>query len=147
MKDEYASAGDTVKRKRLMAMWVRSTRPPLRILSLSPTVLFFFVGMLFFLWVVSAVGGYLGNRLYSDYVKLKEKNYYLLQKERELEELQQVMIRIRAEENTLRDYVGLRPRQEKETITTDVLTGGAQERDKRIEGRDKQAHVSAAMGP
>ena len=116
-------------------MWMRVMGSPARILSVSPALLYFFIGMLLFLWVVLAVGGYLGNRLHSDYVKLKEKNYYLLQKDRELEELRQIMVRIQAEENTLRDYVGLRTRQEKETIKTDVLKGGTQESDRRIERR------------
>ena len=105
-----------MKRKRLTVILVRSTRSPSRILSLSPALLYFFVGMLGFLWVLLAVGGYLGKRLYSDYVELKGKNYYLLQKEQELAELRQIMVRIQMEEDTLRDYVGLRTRQEKKTI-------------------------------
>lgn len=75
-----------MKRKRLTAILVRSTRSPSLILSLSPSLLYFFVGMLVFLWVLLAGGVYLGKRLYSDYHELKEKNYYLLQKKRELEE-------------------------------------------------------------
>ena len=63
--------------------------------------------MLILSWVVLAIGGYFGKRLCYDYVELKQKNYYLLQKERELENLHQVMERIRMEENTLRDYLGL----------------------------------------
>ena len=124
-----------MKRKRLMAMRVRSTRSPLRILSISTTLLYFFVGMLLFLWIVLAVGGYLGKRLYSDYFELKEKNYYLLRKERELEELRQIMVRIRVKEDTLRDYVGLRTRQDKKTIKTDIPKGDTQESDQGIEGR------------
>jgi len=96
-----------VKRKRITVMWMRVMDSPARMLSLSPTLLYFFAGMLVFAWVVLALGGYLGKRLYSDYIELKEKNYYLLQKERELENLHQVMERIRMEENTLRDYLGL----------------------------------------
>jgi len=118
-----------MKRKRLTAILVRSTQSPSRILSLSPALLYFFVGMLVFLWVLLAVGGYLGKRLYSDYHELKEKNYYLLQKEQELEELRQLMVRIRAEEDTLRDYVGLRTSQEKKNIKTDFLRGGTQKSD------------------
>ena len=45
------------------------------------------------------------------------------------------MVRIRAEEETLRDYVGLRTRQERKTIRTDVLKGGTQKSDQRIERR------------
>ena len=124
-----------MKRKRLTAILVRSTRSPSQILALSPAVLYFFLGVLVFLWVLLAGGGYLGKRLYSDYHELKEKNYYLLQKERELEELRQIMVRIQTEEDTLRDYVGLPTRQEKNTIRTHVFQGGTQKSDKRIEGR------------
>jgi len=91
--------------------------------------------MLVFLWVVLAVGGYLGKGLYSDYVELKQENYYLLQKEPGLEELRQIMVRIQEEEDTLRDHVGLRPRQEKKTIETDIAKGGTQENDETIERR------------
>jgi len=97
-------------------MWMRVMGSPARILSLSPALLYFFVGVLILSWVVLAIGGYLGKRLYSDYVELKGKNYYLLQKEQELAELRQIMVRIQMEEDTLRDYVGLRTRQEKKTI-------------------------------
>lgn len=131
----HPSIGDTVQRKRLTAILVRSTRSPSRILSLSPGPLYFFAGMLVFLWVLLAVGGYLGKRLHSDYHELKEKNYYLLQKEQELQELRQVMVRIQTEEDTLRDYVGLRTRQEKKTTRTDVLKGVTQKSDQGIERR------------
>ena len=124
-----------MKRKRLTAIVVRSTRSASRILSLSPTLLYFLVGMLILSWVVLAVGGYLGKRLHSDYVELKEKNYYLLQKERELKILHQVMERIQTEENTLRDYLSLHTRQETKTITKDVLKGDTRKSDQRIERR------------
>jgi len=135
VKDEYASVGDKVKRKRLTAILVRSTQSPSRIFSLSPALLYFFVGMLVFSWVVLAIGGYFGKRLYFDYHDLKEKNYYLHQKEQELEELRQIMVRIQTEQDTLRDYVGLRTSQEKKTMRTDVLKGGIQKSDQRIESR------------
>ena len=124
-----------MKRKRLIAMWVRSTKSPSLILSLSPVFLCVFVGMLVFSWGVLVIGGCLGKRLYSDYLELKEKNYYLLQKERELKTLHQIMERIQTEENTLRDYLGLRTRQETKIITKDVLKGGTRKSDQRIERR------------
>ena len=118
-----------MKRKRLMAMWVRSTGSPSRILSLSPALLYFLVGVLILSWVVLAIGGYLGKRLYSDYVELKGKNYHLLQKERELIELRQTMAHIQTKEDTLRDYLGLPTRQEKKNIRTDVFQGVASKSD------------------
>ncbi|UCG14390.1 MAG: hypothetical protein JSU72_08035 [Deltaproteobacteria bacterium] len=63
-------------------------------------------------WVLLVTGGYLGKRLHYEYVELKEQNSYLLQKKRELEALRHSTERIRKEENTIRDYLGLKENQE-----------------------------------
>jgi len=63
--------------------------------------------MLLLSWVLLATGGYFGKNLYDDYAELREENTYLLQKERELDALQQTMERIRKDENTIRSFLGV----------------------------------------
>jgi murein DD-endopeptidase MepM/ murein hydrolase activator NlpD len=83
--------------------------------------LYLFVGMLLFSWALLAAGGYLGNRFYHDYIQVREKNTYLLQKERELDTLRQTMERIQKDENTIRSFLGLEKGQEE---TTGLGQGG-----------------------
>jgi murein DD-endopeptidase MepM/ murein hydrolase activator NlpD len=63
--------------------------------------------MLLLSWALLATGGYFGNRLYHDYIQVREKNTDLLQKERELDALRQTMERIQKDENTIRSFLGL----------------------------------------
>jgi murein DD-endopeptidase MepM/ murein hydrolase activator NlpD len=88
-------------------MWMPSVSSKSRTFSLPPIFLYFFVGTLIVSWVLLAAGGYLGNRLYYDYLQLRQENYYLLQKERELEALQQAMEQIKQDETTIRNFLGL----------------------------------------
>ena len=78
-----------------------------RTFSLPPILLYVFVGVLLLSWVLLAAGGYFGKNLYDDYVELREENTYLLEKERELDALQQTMERIRKDENTIRSFLGV----------------------------------------
>ena len=78
-----------------------------RTFSLPPILLYVFVGVLVLSWVLLAAGGYFGKNLYDDYVELREENTYLLEKERELDALQQTMERIRKDENTIRSFLGV----------------------------------------
>jgi murein DD-endopeptidase MepM/ murein hydrolase activator NlpD len=54
-----------------------------------------------------SAGGYLGNRLYQDYLQLREENAYLLEKEVELDALRETMERIQKDENAIRNFLGL----------------------------------------
>ena len=96
-----------MRRKRITVMWMPSVSSRSRTFSLPPIVLYIFVGMLVLSWVLLATGGYFGKNLYEDYVELREENAYLLQRERELDALQQTMERIRKDENTIRSFLGV----------------------------------------
>ena len=88
-------------------MWMPSVSSKSRTFSLPVIALYIFVGMLLLSWALLATGGYFGNRLYNDYVQVREKNTHLLQKERELDALRQTMERIQKDENTIRSFLGL----------------------------------------
>ena len=96
-----------MKRNRITVMWMPSVSSKSRTFSLPPVLLYIFVGMLFISWVLLATGGFFGNRLYQDYLQLREENSYLLQKEGELGALRQTMERIQKDENTIRSFLGL----------------------------------------
>ena len=96
-----------MKRKRITIMWMPSVSSKSRTFSLPVIALYIFVGMLLLSWALLATGGYFGNRLYNNYVQVREKNSYLLQKERELDALRQTMERIQKDENTIRSFLGL----------------------------------------
>lgn len=110
-----------MKRKRITIMWMPSVSSKSRTFSLPVMALYLFVGMLLFSWALLAAGGYLGNRFYHDYIQVREKNTYLLQKERELDTLRQTMERIQKDENTIRSFLGLEKGQEE---TTGLGQGG-----------------------
>ena len=101
-----------MKRNRITVMWMPSVSSKSRTFSLPPLLLYIFVGMLFVSWVLLATGGFFGNRLYQDYLQLREENSYLLQKEGELEALRQTMERIQKDESTIRSFLGLERAQE-----------------------------------
>ncbi|UCG11321.1 MAG: hypothetical protein JSU72_12300, partial [Deltaproteobacteria bacterium] len=96
-----------MKRKRITIMWMPSVSSKSRTFSLPPAVLYIFMGMLIISWILLGTGGYLGNRLYHEYLQLREENSYLLQKERELEALRHTMERIQKDENSIRNFLGL----------------------------------------
>jgi len=96
-----------MKRRRITVMWMPSVSSRSRTFSLPPILLYVFVGVLLLSWVLLAAGGYFGKNLYDDYVELREENTYLLEKERELDALQQTMERIRKDENTIRSFLGV----------------------------------------
>ena len=78
-----------------------------RMFSLPPLLLYILVGIFVVTWVLLATGGFFGNRLYDEYLELKDQNLHLLQKERELEALRHTMEQIQKQENIIRDYLGL----------------------------------------
>ena len=96
-----------MKRKRITVMWMPSVSSKSRTFSLPPLLLYLFLGTLVVSWVLLAAGGYLGNRLYHDYLQLRHKNSYLLEKEKELDALRQAMERIQKDEITIRNFLGL----------------------------------------
>ena len=96
-----------MKRRRITVMWMPSVSSRSRTFSLPPILLYVFVGVLVLSWALLAAGGYFGKNLYDDYVELREENTYLLEKERELDALQQTMERIRKDENTIRSFLGV----------------------------------------
>ncbi len=108
-------------RKRITIMWMPSVSSKSRTFSLPSIILYIFVGLLFLSWMLLATGGYFGNRLYHDYLELREENTYLLQKERELEALRETMERIRKDENTIRSFLGL---EKSEPETNGLGQGG-----------------------
>jgi murein DD-endopeptidase MepM/ murein hydrolase activator NlpD len=88
-------------------MWMPSVSSKSRIFSLPPVILYIVVGMFLVSWILLVTGGYVGNRLYQDYLELRDENAHLLQKESELELLRETMERIRKDENTIRSFLGL----------------------------------------
>ena len=96
-----------MKRKRITIMWMPSVSSKSRTFSLPPVLLYVFVGMLLISWILLGTGGFFGNRLYRDYLQLREENSYLLEKERELNALRDTMERIQKDENTIRNFLGL----------------------------------------
>lgn len=93
-------------------MWMPSVSSKFRSFSLPPIVLYIAVGMLLISWVLLVTGGYFGNRLYQNYLELRDENAHLLQKESELEALRETMERIRKDENTIRSFLGLEKSEE-----------------------------------
>ena len=96
-----------MKKNRITVMWMPSVSSKSRTFSVPPVLLYIFVGLLFVSWILLATGGYFGNRLYHDYIQLREENSYLIEKERELDSLRQTMERIQRDENTIRNFLGL----------------------------------------
>ena len=96
-----------MKKNRITVMWMPSVSSKSRTFSVPPVLLYLFVGLLFVSWVLLAAGGFFGNRLYYDYLQLREENSYLLEKEMELDALRQTMQRIQKDENTIRNFLGL----------------------------------------
>lgn len=93
-------------------MWMPSVSSKSRTFSFPPILLYLFVFMLLISWILLGTGGYLGNRLYHDYIELREENAFLVEKESELEALRQTMERIQKDENTIRNFLGLEGSQE-----------------------------------
>jgi len=56
--------------------------------SIPPLFLYILLGMLWFSWVIVGTGGCLGIVVYHDYLRLKEANAYLKNKQRQLDALQ-----------------------------------------------------------
>ncbi|MFP3870020.1 MAG: M23 family metallopeptidase [Syntrophobacteria bacterium] len=53
----------------------------------------------------------MGHRLYHDCLQLRDQNFHLLQKEKELKALRETMKRIQEDENIIRSFLGLDSRQ------------------------------------
>ena len=96
-----------MKKNRITVMWMPSVSSKSRTFSVPPVLLYVFVGLLVISWVLLGTGGYFGNRLYHDYLQLRDENSYLLEKESELDALRQTMERIQKDENTIRNFLGL----------------------------------------
>ena len=96
-----------MKKNRITVMWMPSVSSKSRTFSVPPVLLYIFVVLLLGSWVLLGTGGFFGNRVYNDYLQLRDENSYLLEKERELEGLRQTMERIQQDENTIRNFLGL----------------------------------------
>ena len=96
-----------MKRKRLTVMWVPSgsTRP--RIFSFPKMLFFVCLGLFATSWLLLAMGGYLGNRLHHDTLKLREHNSRLQHKVKDLDSFRQTMQEIQKDESTVRSFLGV----------------------------------------
>lgn len=88
-------------------------------------------------------GGYYGDRLYRNYLHLKQENAHLQQKEKQLETLVQTVERIRKDEKTVRSFLGL----DKEEGEEDRLgQGGEPATDlSRVDPRDTTLSASVPL--
>ena len=96
-----------MKRKRLTVMWVRSKNLRSLMFSVPKALLFICLGLFVTSWLLLAIGGYLGNRLRHDTVKLREQNSQLQHKVEDLDSLRHTMEQIQKDESTIRGFLGV----------------------------------------
>lgn len=125
-------------------MWMASVSSKTRIFSVPPLLVYIFVSLVLVSWILLAIGSYVGNRLYHDYCALQEENVQLLQKKMELKALRQTMKRIREDENTIRNFLGL---EDTGTETGGLGQGGEPSPDLSTIAPDDAMTSSAALSP
>ena len=67
-----------MKQKTLTVMWMPSRNSAPRTFSIPQVYLYICLGLLVFSWLLLAIGGYLGHRLYRDSTELRAQNADLL---------------------------------------------------------------------
>ncbi len=101
-----------MKRKKVTVMWMPSATSGPRVFSVPQVFLYICVTLVVISWLLLSIGAYLGHRLYSDSIELREQNDHLLQEVKDLEALRQSMEQIQKDENVIRNFLGLDGDQE-----------------------------------
>jgi len=101
-----------MKQKRLTIMWTPSANTGHKILSVSQVYLYICLGLLILSWLLLAVSGYLGHRLYRDTTKLRKQNADLTHKVQDLDTMRHTIKQIQKDESIIRDFLGLEDDQE-----------------------------------
>ena len=96
-----------MKRKRRTNIWIHSLNRGLLIFSPPRLLIYIAVITLVVSWAMVAGGGYLGVKLYSSYLQLREQNAHLIQKKKDWEDLKLAMKRIQKKEEFIRENLGL----------------------------------------
>ena len=107
-------AGDGMKRRRLTVIWTPSASSKSSIFYLPSALIVSFICLSFITLAVLGIGGYLGDRLYRNYLQLKQENVHLQQKEKQFQQkekqwdaLRQAVERIRQDAKIVRSFLGL----------------------------------------
>ncbi len=94
-------------------MWMPSSHSSPRTFSLPHVLLYVCCGLLIVSWLMLAIGGYMGHRLYRDSVKLRQQNDELLHDVKDLEALRLTIEQLQKDESIIRGFLGLDGGQEK----------------------------------
>jgi murein DD-endopeptidase MepM/ murein hydrolase activator NlpD len=88
-------------------MWMPSVNSRTRVFSIPVSLIYICLALMLTSWLLLGLGAYLGNRLYNEYVDLREQNLLLQQKEKDLEAVRQTMEQIKKDEKIIRNFLGL----------------------------------------
>ena len=101
-----------MKKKTVTVMWMPSAHSSPRTFSLPHVLLYVCLGLMIVSWLMLAIGGYMGHRLYSDSTKLRQQNDQLLHKVKDLEALRLTIEQLQKDESIIRGFLGLDGGQE-----------------------------------
>ena len=103
-----------MRQKRLTVMWMPSGNKSPRTFSLPQIYLYICLGLLVLSWLLLAVGGYLGHRLYRNSTELRTQNANLLHEVKDLDTLRDTINEIQKDESIIRGFLGVDGEQKEE---------------------------------
>ena len=110
-----------IKRRSLTLIWLPLGRRKSWVFSIPLVLVCVLAGTLLISWVMLGAAGYVGIGLYRDTLRLKEENGYLLQKQKDLDELGLVIKRVEKDEEIIRSVLAL---EKSQVLAGDLGQGG-----------------------